>query len=116
MVKEIKPTAAIGWKRIEYGPITKGGRPIDRYDSGPAVDLETAFADNPPPVSGLTVHIEKNIPVILALLGIWYNNFHKAESHVLLPYDQHLHRFCPIQPLPDQPRVPASPVCQPAGV
>lgn len=37
--------------------------------------------------------LEKNIPVILALLGIWYNNFYDAESHVLLPYDQHLHRF-----------------------
>ncbi|UKJ07124.1 glucose-6-phosphate isomerase [Solitalea lacus] len=35
----------------------------------------------------------KNIPVILALLGIWYNNFFGAESHVLLPYDQYLHRF-----------------------
>lgn len=36
---------------------------------------------------------EKNIPVILALLGIWYNNFFKAESHALLPYDQYMHRF-----------------------
>ncbi|MCO4292142.1 glucose-6-phosphate isomerase [Solitalea sp. MAHUQ-68] len=35
----------------------------------------------------------KNIPVILALLGIWYNNFFGAESHALLPYDQYLHRF-----------------------
>jgi glucose-6-phosphate isomerase len=33
------------------------------------------------------------LPVILALLGIWYNNFYDAESHVLLPYDQNLHRF-----------------------
>lgn len=36
---------------------------------------------------------EKNIPVILGLLGIWYNNFFGAESHVILPYDQYLHRF-----------------------
>lgn len=36
---------------------------------------------------------EKNIPVILALLGIWYNNFYGAESHAILPYDQYLHRF-----------------------
>ncbi|HOM64797.1 MAG TPA: glucose-6-phosphate isomerase [Ignavibacteriales bacterium] len=36
---------------------------------------------------------EKNIPVILALLGIWYNNFFGATSHALLPYDQYLHRF-----------------------
>jgi glucose-6-phosphate isomerase len=31
---------------------------------------------------------EKNIPVIMGLLGIWYNNFYNAESHALLPYDQ----------------------------
>ncbi len=37
--------------------------------------------------------LEKNLPVILALLGIWYTDFYHAESHVLLPYDQHLHRF-----------------------
>lgn len=36
---------------------------------------------------------DKNIPVILALLGIWYNNFYGAESQVILPYDQYLHRF-----------------------
>ena len=36
---------------------------------------------------------EQNIPVILALLGIWYNNFFEAESHAILPYDQYLHRF-----------------------
>jgi len=36
---------------------------------------------------------EENIPVILGLLGIWYNNFFNAESHAILPYDQYLHRF-----------------------
>ncbi|GAA4305103.1 glucose-6-phosphate isomerase [Nibribacter koreensis] len=36
---------------------------------------------------------EKNAPVILALLGIWYNNFFGAEAHALLPYDQYMHRF-----------------------
>ena len=36
---------------------------------------------------------EKNIPVVLALLGIWYNNFYGAESQAILPYDQYLHRF-----------------------
>ena len=36
---------------------------------------------------------DKNIPVIMGLLGIWYNNFFGAESHVILPYDQYLHRF-----------------------
>jgi glucose-6-phosphate isomerase len=37
--------------------------------------------------------LETNIPVILALLGVWYNNFFGAESHAILPYDQYLHRF-----------------------
>jgi glucose-6-phosphate isomerase len=36
---------------------------------------------------------EKNIPVILALIGIWYNNFFNAQSEVILPYDQYMHRF-----------------------
>lgn len=34
-----------------------------------------------------------NLPVILGLLGIWYNNFHAAQTHAILPYDQYLHRF-----------------------
>lgn len=40
-----------------------------------------------------TAPLAQNIPVILALLGIWYNNFFGAESHAILPYDQYLHRF-----------------------
>jgi len=40
-----------------------------------------------------TAPLEKNIPVIMALLGIWYNNFFDAQSSVVLPYDQHLHKF-----------------------
>ena len=36
---------------------------------------------------------EKNIPVILGLLGVWYNNFFGAETHAILPYDQYMHRF-----------------------
>ncbi len=36
---------------------------------------------------------EDNIPVIMALLGIWYNNFFDAETQAILPYDQYLHRF-----------------------
>ncbi|KAJ9593198.1 hypothetical protein L9F63_015243 [Diploptera punctata] len=40
-----------------------------------------------------TAPLEKNAPVILALLGIWYHNFYGAETHALLPYDQYLHRF-----------------------
>jgi glucose-6-phosphate isomerase len=37
--------------------------------------------------------LEENLPVILALLGIWYNNFFGSETHAILPYDQYLHRF-----------------------
>ena len=36
---------------------------------------------------------EKNMPVILALLGIWYVNFFDAATHAILPYDQYMHRF-----------------------
>ncbi len=36
---------------------------------------------------------EKNIPVLLALIGIWYVNFFDAASEAILPYDQYLHRF-----------------------
>jgi len=37
--------------------------------------------------------LEKNMPVILALLGVWYNNFFGASSYAVLPYDQYLSRF-----------------------
>ena len=37
--------------------------------------------------------LEKNFPVILGLLGVWYNNFFEAQTHAILPYDQYMHRF-----------------------
>ncbi|MFD1258462.1 glucose-6-phosphate isomerase [Mucilaginibacter terrae] len=40
-----------------------------------------------------TTEFEENIPVIAALMGIWYNNFFGAESQAILPYDQYMHRF-----------------------
>ena len=40
-----------------------------------------------------TTPFEKNMPVIMALLGIWYTNFFGAQSEAILPYDQYLHRF-----------------------
>ena len=40
-----------------------------------------------------TTPFERNIPVILALIGIWYNNFFGAQTEVILPYDQYMHRF-----------------------
>ncbi|QXB89756.1 glucose-6-phosphate isomerase [Providencia rettgeri] len=37
--------------------------------------------------------LEKNIPVLLGLIGIWYNNFFESETEAILPYDQYMHRF-----------------------
>jgi glucose-6-phosphate isomerase len=37
--------------------------------------------------------LAQNIPVVLALLGVWYHNFFGAPTHAILPYDQYLHRF-----------------------
>ncbi|MEQ8715464.1 MAG: glucose-6-phosphate isomerase [Cyclobacteriaceae bacterium] len=36
---------------------------------------------------------KENIPTILALLGVWYNNFFESRSHAVLPYDQYMHAF-----------------------
>jgi glucose-6-phosphate isomerase len=49
-----------------------------------AYEADCHFRDTP---------FEKNIPVIMALLGIWYNNFFNADSHALLPYDQSMRYF-----------------------
>ncbi len=49
-----------------------------------AFEMDTHFA---------TATYEQNIPVLLALIGLWYNNFYKAESEAILPYDQYMHRF-----------------------
>jgi glucose-6-phosphate isomerase len=46
--------------------------------------MDRHFAETP---------FERNLPVTLALLGIWYNNFFGAQSHAILPYDQYLARF-----------------------
>lgn len=40
-----------------------------------------------------STEFDKNAPVILALIGLWYNNFYGAETEAILPYDQYLHRF-----------------------
>jgi glucose-6-phosphate isomerase len=40
-----------------------------------------------------TAPLERNMPVLLALIGVWYRNFFGACSHAVLPYDQHLHRL-----------------------
>jgi glucose-6-phosphate isomerase len=49
-----------------------------------AYEMDIHFRDVP---------FEKNIPVILALIGIWYNNFFGAQTEAILPYDQYMHRF-----------------------
>ncbi|WP_297704061.1 glucose-6-phosphate isomerase [uncultured Eudoraea sp.] len=40
-----------------------------------------------------TANFDENIPVILALLSIWYNNFYQAETEAIIPYTQYLNRF-----------------------
>ena len=40
-----------------------------------------------------TAPLDENLPVILAMLGVWYNNFLGADTVAILPYDQYLHRF-----------------------
>jgi glucose-6-phosphate isomerase len=49
-----------------------------------AFDMDEHFRSTP---------LEQNLPVVMALLGIWYNNFFGASTHALLPYDQYMHRF-----------------------
>lgn len=54
------------------------------------------WASFPPPFQDnhfRTAPLDKNAPVLLALLGIWYINFFHAETHAMLPYDQYMHRF-----------------------
>ncbi len=41
----------------------------------------------------LETPLEQNVPVILAMLGVWYINFFDADSHALFPYDQYMVRF-----------------------
>lgn len=40
-----------------------------------------------------TTSFDKNIPVLMAVIGIWYTNFFKAQTEAILPYDQYMHRF-----------------------
>lgn len=61
----------IGYDNFEQ--LLKGAHQTDRHFK------ETPFAEN--------------IPVVLALIGIWYTNFYGAQTEAILPYDQYLHRF-----------------------
>lgn len=49
-----------------------------------AYSMDTYFRATP---------FEKNIPVILALIGVWYGSFFRAETEAMLPYDQYMHKF-----------------------
>lgn len=49
-----------------------------------AHEMDKHFAETP---------FADNIPVILAVIGVWYNNFYGAQSETILPYDQYMHRF-----------------------
>ncbi|RCU51815.1 MULTISPECIES: glucose-6-phosphate isomerase [Corallincola] len=40
-----------------------------------------------------TAEMDKNVPVLMALVGLWYGNFFGADSEAILPYDQYMHRF-----------------------
>jgi glucose-6-phosphate isomerase len=61
----------IGYDRFEE--LLKGAYSVDRH-----------FREEAP---------ENNIPVLMALIGIWYTNFFNAQTEAILPYDQYLHRF-----------------------
>ncbi|KAH9953793.1 glucose-6-phosphate isomerase [Russula dissimulans] len=61
----------IGYENFEE--LLKGARDLDRH-----------FRETP---------LENNLPVLLAVIGIWYNDFYGAQTHALLPYDQYLHKF-----------------------
>lgn len=76
-----------------------------RYSMDSAIGLSTMIAIGPEHFREMlagfhamdehfrTAPFERNMPVIMALLGIWYNNFFGAESVAVLPYDQYLKRF-----------------------
>ena len=76
-----------------------------RYSMDSAIGLSTMIAIGPAHFRAMlagfhamdehfrTAPFERNMPVILALLAVWYNNFLGAESIAVLPYDQYLKRF-----------------------
>jgi glucose-6-phosphate isomerase len=76
-----------------------------RYSLDSAIGLSLMIAIGPEGFQGLLggfremdehfrdAPLERNLPVILGLLGVWYANFFGAETHAVLPYDQYLARF-----------------------
>ncbi|MDJ0841732.1 MAG: glucose-6-phosphate isomerase [Acidobacteriota bacterium] len=72
-------TSAIGLPLV----IALGPENFDRLLDGYHA-MDRHFAETP---------LEENLPVILAMLGVWYINFFGAQSHAIIPYAQYLHRF-----------------------
>jgi glucose-6-phosphate isomerase len=72
------------WSAIGLSIATVIG--MDRFEDllAGAYEADEHFRTAPP---------SENIPMLMALLGIWYHNFFGAASHAVLPYDQYLHRF-----------------------
>jgi glucose-6-phosphate isomerase len=76
-----------------------------RYSMDSAIGLSTMIAVGPEHFGAMlwgframdehfrTAPFEKNMPVLMGLLAVWYNNFFNAESAAILPYDQYLKRF-----------------------
>ncbi|MFZ5876339.1 MAG: glucose-6-phosphate isomerase [Nitrospirota bacterium] len=76
-----------------------------RYSMGSAIGLSTMLAIGPERFRALldgfhrmdehfrTAPFERNLPVLMGLLGLWYNNFFGAQTVAVLPYDQYLKRF-----------------------
>lgn len=76
-----------------------------RYSMSAAIGLSTMISIGPDHYHGMLrgLHqmdehfrktpLNKNIPVIMGLLGIWYNNFFEAQTQAVFPYDKYLHRF-----------------------
>jgi glucose-6-phosphate isomerase len=76
-----------------------------RYSMGSAIGLSTMLAIGPEGFRAMldgfhqmdehfrTAPFERNLPVLMGLLGVWYNNFFGAQTVAVLPYDQYLKRF-----------------------
>jgi glucose-6-phosphate isomerase len=72
------------WSAIGLPIVLSLGYPCFRELLAGAQDMDRHFVQAP---------ADRNLPLTLALLGVWYNNFFGAQSHALLPYDQYMHRF-----------------------
>lgn len=97
---------------IEFGVSQKNIFPMENWVGGrfslwSAVGLSIAVAVGPSNFEELLqgayqmdthfaeADLEKNIPVILSLVSLWYNNFYRAETEAIIPYSQYLDKFVP---------------------